>query len=284
MALLFLLPLVLIILLFIFLPVMGTFINSLYRDVSYLPRSFVGLAHYQEIFSSPEFWQALGFTLSFVFAAVAGEMLFGLIFALLLNENFPGRGLLRALVLIPWAIPTIISAKTWKLIYDYSYGIINHLLQASALVETKINWFGSGISAFWAIVIADVWKTTPFVVIILLAGLQGISEDLYKQARIDGSRLWGRFIKITLPLLAPVLAVSLIFRTIDTMRVFDLIYVLTGGGPGGETKSLSFLGYEYFRNDTFGLGSSISVIMFFISLIFTLFYLKIGRFKRNFKD
>ena len=282
-ALVFILPLALTVFVFICLPVMGTFWNSLFRDVSYLPKMWVGFQNYGKVFKDPNFFPALFFTLSFSIVAVTLETFFGLLFALLLNESFPGRTFLRAIILIPWAIPTIVSAKVWKLVYEYSYGVMNVLVCGLGLSGEKINWLGTSGGAFWALIFADVWKTTPFVVLLVLAGLQAIPEDLYKQAMIDGAGLWRRFYKITLPLVLPVLLVSMIFRTIDSLRMFDLVYVLTGGGPGGSTQTLSFLGYRYFVNDRFGLGSTVSVITFGISFAVTLLYLKFGKFRERLK-
>ncbi|KMQ51928.1 Maltose/maltodextrin ABC transporter, permease protein MalF [Chitinispirillum alkaliphilum] len=280
-ASLFIFPLLAVTIAFILIPVVGTFLNSLYRDVAFMPRTFIGIANYRSVLSSTYFWRATVFTLMFTFAAVALELFFGLIFALILNEKIPGRGVLRATILIPWAIPTIIAGRTWQLMYQYSYGVINFLFTRTGFLEENVNWLGSSGSAFWAIVIADVWKTTPFVTIILLAGLQAIPQDLYNQAKVDGAGLFRRFYKITLPLISPVLLVALIFRTIDSMRIFDLIYVLTGGGPGGNTQTLSYLGFRYFNNDQFGMGSTISVVMFMISFTITILYIRAGKFSRG---
>ena len=282
-AWLFLAPLLLVVGIFILLPVIGTFINSLFLDVSYLPKQFVGLQNYLKLLNSPDFWQAFRFTLAYAVAAVFFEAFFGVIFALLLNEAFPGRGILRVIILIPWAIPTIVSARTWQLIYEYTYGVMNFLVMNLRLAPERINWMGTETGAFWALVFADVWKTTPFVVLILLAGLQAIPEDLYKQAKVDGAGLFRRFYKITLPLLKPVLVISLIFRTIDSLRMFDLVYVLTGGGPGGSTRTLSYLGFEAFANDNFGMGSTVSVITFIIAFAITLIYLRAGKFSEQLK-
>lgn len=282
-AWLFLVPLLLIVGIFILLPVLGTFYNSFFLDVSFLPKKFIGLKNYVNLLSSPDFWQALRFTVAYAVAAVSLEAVFGVIFALLLNEAFVGRGFLRVVILIPWAIPTIVSARTWQLIYEYNYGLMNYLVVSLGFSAERINWMGTEFGAFWALVFADVWKTTPFVVLILLAGLQAIPEDLYQQARVDGAGMFRRFYKITLPLLKPVLVIALIFRTIDSLRMFDLVYVLTGGGPGGSTRTLSYLGYEAFANDSFGLGSTISVVTFIISLAVTLIYLRVGKFSEQIK-
>ncbi len=279
----FIFPLLLVVGIFILLPVIGTFYNSFFLDVSYLPKKFVGLKNYVNLLSSPDFWQALKFTFAYAAAAVSLEAVFGVLFALLLNEVFIGRGFLRVVILIPWAIPTIVSARTWQLIYEYNYGVMNYLVVTLGIAPERINWMGTEFGAFWALVFADVWKTTPFVVLILLAGLQAIPEDLYQQAKVDGAGMFRRFYKITLPLLMPVLVISLIFRTIDSLRMFDLVYVLTGGGPGGSTRTLSYLGYEAFANDSFGMGSTISVITFLLSLAVTLIYLRVGKFSEQIK-
>lgn len=277
----FLAPVLLCIGLFVALPLLDTLATSLMRDVSYLPRRFVGLGNYLRLSASPDLWQGLRFTVWFALAAVLLETLLGLVFALLLNERFRGRNWLRVVVLLPWVIPTIVSARTWRLLYDYSHGLINAVLTGTGLAATGVNWFGTPGSAFWAIVVADVWKTTPFVTLLLLAGLQAIPEELYEQARVDGAGLWTRFRVITLPLLRPVLLVAIVFRTIDSLRMFDLVFVLTGGGPGGATRTLSFIGFERFASDDFGTGAAVSVITFLLSLAFTLIYLRVGRFRET---
>lgn len=282
-AWLFVLPLMLIVGVFIVLPVIGTIFNSFFLDVSFLPRRFIGLKNYVDLLGSPDFLQALRFTFAYAVAAVSLEAVFGVMFAVLLNEAFVGRGFLRVVILIPWAIPTIVSARTWQLIYEYNYGIMNYLVVALGISAERINWMGTEFGAFWALVFADVWKTTPFVVLILLAGLQAIPEDLYQQAKVDGAGMFKRFFCITLPLLKPVLVIALIFRTIDSLRMFDLVYVLTGGGPGGATRTLSYLGYEAFANDSFGMGSTVSVITFMISLAVTIVYLRAGKVSEQIK-
>ena len=280
-ALLFCFALIALILLCIIVPVTGTFIKSLYRQVSYLPTRYVGFDNFSFLFSNSQFIYAVFFTLIFTCTAVVSESIIGLIFALLLNRSFPGRTILRALVLIPWAIPTIISAKIWKLVFDYSDGILNYILLATHLSSAKINFFASVSSAFVAILAAEIWKTTPFMVIIFLAGLQAIPQHLYQQAIIDGSRQAKRFLTITLPLIKPILIVALIFRTIDSLRIFDLIFVLTGGGPGGQTKSITMVGFEYYSNDLFGKGSAVSVISFLLVMFITVLYLRVGNFYKQ---
>lgn len=279
-AYLFLLPLIIAVVLFILVPVLGTIWNSFFSDSLFQmnDRKFVWFKNYGQVLVDGNFWSALLFTMLFTLATVVFEAVFGMIFALILNETFPGRGAMRAVILIPWAIPTFISALIWKTIYDYDYGVLNYLLTQWGWIADKVDWKGTSASAFTSLVIADVWKTTPFVVIILLAGLQAIPRDIYKQAKIDGARMFKRFRTITLPLVAPVLAIAMIFRTIDAVRIFDLIYVLTGGAPGGRTQTLSYLGYKAFVDGNMGGFSTVSVLTFIIAFAITLVYVKLGKF------
>jgi multiple sugar transport system permease protein len=282
-ALLFLLPLVLFILIFIFWPTVGTIVTSFYRDISFLGREFVLYENYVQLFVDAEFIQSFRFTLLFVLVSVPLELLVGMIFALLLNEKIPGRGFLRATVLIPWAIPAAISARTWELIYNYNFGLANFMCLKLGLSTEPINWLGSSLGAFISLVVADTWKTTPFVAIILLAGLQAIPEELYRQARVDRANFVQRFFRVTLPLLKPVIVVALLFRTIDALRVFDIIYVLTGGGPGGATTSLSLYGYRQFLSGDYGYGSAVSIVLFVVALTLSLLYVRATRFEEVIK-
>jgi len=179
---------------------------------------------------------------------------------------------MRSIVLIPWAIPTVVSAKMWEWMYNSDFGILNYLLGAN------INWLGSPIWAINAAVFMDVWKTTPFVALLVMAGLEIIPRDLYNSARVDGASRWYIFTRITLPLLKPVILIVLIFRTLDAFRVFDAIYVLTGGGPANTTETLSIYAYNMlFQTLQFGYGSTISVTVFFCVGIITILYVRLLR-------
>ncbi len=276
-ALLFILPLMLFILFFTLIPVIGTFFVSLYRDVTFLTRKFVFLNNYVRIFRDAQFWKSTLFTLLFTLASVSIEMVVGMIFSLVINERIPLRGMVRGIALLPWAIPSVISARVWQLIYRYDYGIANYIMQH--LFGVSVNWLGSYSGAFFSLVLADVWRTTPFVAIILLAGLQTVPETLYKQAKIDGANIFQRFFKITLPSIKPIIIVALLFRTIDALRVFDIIYVITGGGPGGATNSLSLYSYRYFLLGDFGYGSAISIMLFVFAFLISFAYIKLSRLK-----
>lgn len=278
-AYLLILPLILFTLAFVLLPVGGTLISSFFREVTFLTKRFVGWVNYQRLLSDPHFWQSFKFTLLFVMVSVSCELFLGVVFALVLNETFKGRGFLRAAILIPWAIPIAISARIWQLVYNYDYGVLNYLVVMLGISSTPVNWLGSSFGAFASLVLADVWKTTPFVTIILLAGLTTTPQEVYKQAMVDGTNFYQRFLKVTLPLLRPVIVVALLFRTIDAVRIFDLVYVLTGGGPGGSTSSLSLYAYKFFLAGDFGYGSAVSVIIFMMALVLSFLYIRWGRYR-----
>ncbi len=277
----FLAPLVAFILAFVFVPVAGTFLASLHREVTFLPRAFIGFGNYRALLSDPGFWQSLRFTVLFVLASVPLELVLGLAFALLLHRPSPARGALRACVLIPWALPAAVSGRVFELICNFQYGLANYLAQRLGLADAPVNWLGSAGGAFFALVAGDAWKTAPFVAILFLAGLSAIPEDLYRQAAVDRAGPVQRFTRITLPLLRPVVVVALLFRTIDALRVFDLVFVLTGGGPGGSTTSLSLYGYQAFTGGDFGYGSAVSVVLFLVALSLSVAYIRFGRFGRE---
>ncbi len=278
---LFLVPLLSLVAGLILVPVIGTLVGSLYRDAPFLPRLYVGTENYRELWLDPSFRQALRFTGLFTLVSVPLEMLLGIGIALLLAYRSPARGLLRAVVLIPWAVPAAVSGKVFERIYNYHHGLANHLAALLRLADGSTNWLGTPAGAFWALVAADAWKTTPFVAILLLAGLSGIPEEIHRQAEVDRAGYGTRFVRITLPLLRPILLVALLFRTIDALRIFDLVYVLTGGGPGGSTTSLSLYGYGYFAGGDFGYGSAVSVVLFAVAFFLSLLYVRAGRFREE---
>jgi multiple sugar transport system permease protein len=277
-ALGFTLSLIVLLTALILIPIVGTIITSFYKDISFLEKHFILFGNYARMFGNGRFWQSLQFTLLFIAVSVPLEMFLGLTFALLLNRTIPLRGFLRAAVLIPWAIPAAISAKMWQLVYNFHFGLANHVLEFLGLSTGPINWLGTSISAFFALVIADAWKTSPFAAIILLAGLQTIPPELHMQAQVDRAGIVRRFFAITLPLLKPALLVTLLFRTIDALRIFDVIYVLTRGGPGGSTTSLSLYGYQLLLSGDFGYSSAVSVALFVVAFILSVIYARVARF------
>ncbi|MCC6545153.1 MAG: sugar ABC transporter permease [Nitrospirae bacterium] len=252
-------------------PVSYVLYLSLYRRLLIFDISrFIGLDNYLFLFSDDRFWNALKNTVYFTSLSVSLELLFGLCVAVLLNRPFRFRGWIRAVVLIPWAIPTVVSARMWEWIYNTDFGILNYL------IGSKINWLGSPFWALNAAVFMDVWKTTPFVAILLMAGLQVIPKDICQAARVDGAGGLAIFRRITLPLLKPVILVVLIFRTLDAFRVFDAIYVLTGGGPANTTETLSIYAYKVlFQTLQFGYGSTLSVVVFLCTGGISIFYIRL---------
>jgi multiple sugar transport system permease protein len=280
-AFLFIFPLLVFILALIVVPVLGTLLDSLFRDVTFLPRKFIGWENYLALAEDAAFWRSLRFTFFFVVVSVPLEVTLGLLIALVLNEPFALRGLVRACLLVPWAIPMAISGRIFQLIFNYSYGAANFLLTFFHLSAVPVNWLGSETGAFAALVITDTWKTTPFAAIIFLAGLSSIPEELYGQAKVDRATFVQRFFRITLPLLKPVLIVTFLFRTIQALQIFDYIYLLTGGGPGGSTTSLSLFAYNYFTSGDFGYGSAASVIVFLVAFGLSVTYLGLGAMRRQ---
>ena len=252
-------------------PVLSVLSMSLYRKLLLFDISeFTGLDNYRFLLSDDRFWNAFGNTAYFTALSVSLELLLGLGIALLLNRTFRLKGVMTALVLVPWAIPTAVSARMWEWMYNTDFGILNHLL------GLKINWLGSPFWAMNAAVVMDVWKTTPFAAILLLAGLKMIPQDLYQAARIDGAGAWSIFRRITLPLLMPVFLVVLIFRTMDAFRVFDAVYVLTGGGPANSTETLSIYAYKVlFQTLQFGYGSTLAIAVFLCVGAISLLYLRV---------
>lgn len=276
-ALLFIVPSLVFVSVFTLYPIVESFRLSFYRMILTLPwlgQKMVGWENYLDLWTDPVAWQALQTTLIFVAVTVPSELLLGLGMALVMNEAFRGRGVLRAVVLIPWAIPTVVSSQMWRFIFNDRYGLFNFVLFGgdtaryfAPLADTRF--------AMLAIMAAEIWKTAPFAALIILAGLQTISDEVYEAASIDGATSWQKFYHVTLPLLWPALLLALLFRTIDALRVFDLVFVMTQGGPADATNVLQFYGYKKtFAEGMIGYGSTIAVTVFMISLILALAYLR----------
>jgi ABC-type sugar transport system permease subunit len=241
----------------------------------WLGRPFVGLDNYGEALRDPRFWGALGHTAFFAAASITLELLLGLAFALAMNRAYRGRAVVRASVLVPWAIPTVVAALLWRFMFESQGGVVNAVLTSSGAVDDPVNWFVRGGTAWVPVILADVWKTTPFVALLLLAGLQNIDQTLYEAAAVDGAGPWWQLLHITIPLLKPAILVALIFRTLDAFRVFDLIYVLTGGGPGTSTEPVALYAFNaLLQNLRFGYGSALSVIIFAVTFGLAMLYVR----------
>ena len=229
---------------------------------------FSGLSNYQRMIGDGRFWQSLWNTSVFTFFSVFIELLLGLGVALILNKAFFGRGVVRTIAIIPWALPTAVMGLAWAWIFNDQYGVVNDILLRFGLIDAGINWLGTPTLAMIALIVADVWKTTPFISIILLAGLQSISEDLYEAHRMDGANPWQSFWQITLPLLMPQILIALLFRFAQSFGVFDLVQVMTGGGPAGSTETVSIYIYStVMRYLDFGYGAALVVVTFFLLVL-----------------
>lgn len=245
-------------------------------DRSIIRPNFIGLKNYGEYLTEGRMWSSLANTTIFTIFSVFFELTIGLAVALVINRSFFGRGAVRAAVLIPWAIPTAVSAMMWSYLYDGQSGVIAHYFAQMGLISDASTLLSSGSGAMFSIILADVWKTMPYMALLLLAGLQTIPESLYEAAEVDGANKWQQFTNVTLPMLKSAILVALLFRTLDAFRVFDLIYVLTGGGPANSTESISVYAYQVlFAESNFGEGSVLSVIVFLSVAIISIIFIKL---------
>jgi multiple sugar transport system permease protein len=245
-------------------------------DRAMIRPNFIGLANYGKYLTEARTWQSMWNTVFFTVISVFFELVIGLAVALVINRAFIGRGAVRAAVLIPWAIPTAVSAMMWSYLYDGQFGIVAEYFERLGLISDASVLLSSGSGAMFSIILADVWKTMPYMALLLLAGLQTISESLYEAAEVDGAGRFQKFLYVTLPMLKSAILVALLFRTLDAFRVFDLIYVLTGGGPANSTESVSVYAYQVlFAQQNFGEGSVLSVIMFVSVAIISILFIKL---------
>jgi len=245
-------------------------------NTAYITPNFTGVDNFKAIMKDDRVIGSLVVTLIFTVASVGFELVLGLVLALIMNKSMSGRGMIRTMSLIPWAIPTSVAALIWAYLYNGSNGIVAMLFAKIGLLENSADLLLSGSSALSAVIMADVWKTTPYMALLLLAGLQTIPSSLYEASSLDGASKWQQFLNVTLPLLKPSIMVALLFRTLDAFRVFDLIYVLTGGGPGGKTESISIYAYKaMFAQTRFGYGSAVVLVMAIIVGIISYAYIKL---------
>lgn len=257
-------------------PVLRTVWLSLHEMVLTDPGSgypFIGLENYINIFKDERALDSILFTLKFTVTTVFFELIIGFTAALVMNKAFRGKGLVRAAILIPWAIPTSVSALMWKFIYNDQYGLFNDILYKLGIIDSYQAWLSTADGSFMALVITDVWKTAPYMALLILAGLQMIPEDLYEAAKIDGANVFQRFRYVTLPNVKGTVLVALLFRTLDAFRVYDLVSVMTGGA--NNTESVSLYAYNNLMKFLdFGYGSALAVIVFVIVFIISLIYMR----------
>jgi multiple sugar transport system permease protein/N,N'-diacetylchitobiose transport system permease protein len=279
-ALALLVPAIIVVFGVVLYPVIRTFIISLYDVTSPMPGEypFAGLSNYTRVFHNSAFYPVLGQTLYFTFASTLLELTLGIAVAMLLNAPLRARWLWRSIVVLPWALPTIVNGALWRWIFNGQYGALNGLLDTLHISDTPHQWLGSPFLALNCVILADVWKNTSIVVFFVLAGLQTIPNELYEASRLDGAGAWAAFRRITLPLLAPSIAVVLILRTIEAFKVFDIIYVMTGGGPANGTQSIAFYTYlQAFSNQLFGYGAALAYLIVLAVFALAMGYLRILR-------
>ncbi len=278
-ALLLILPAMATVALIAFLPLGRAFWLSLFRinlRFANTPQPFVGLQNYATILVDDRFHNSLRVVAIIGGVSLTAELVLGMIIALVVNREFAGRGLVRASILIPWALTTVVSAKMWQLIYQADYGVFNRLLNDLHIMHGYLPWIADPQVALPAMIGADIWKTTPFMALLLLAGLQMIRADIYESAAIDGSNAWQSFWRITVPLLKPTILVALLFRLIDVARMFDLPFVLTNGGPGFETETVTLYTYRtLFQNLQFGTGSALAFTTFLFVVGVSFIFIKV---------
>jgi trehalose/maltose transport system permease protein len=230
------------------------------------------------LLTDPDWWRSVWNTVWFALVSVSIETVLGMVVALILNAAFPGRGIMRAIILIPWAIPTVVSAKMWNWMLHDQFGVINDMLLSIGLISAPITWTASPDTALWTVVMVDVWKTTPFMALLILAALQMLPQDIYEAARVDGVHPIRVFFRVTLPLIRPALLVAVIFRALDALRVFDLIYVLTANSR--DTMSMSVYARQQLVDfQEVGLGSAASTLIFLIIALLVVVTMMVGRLR-----
>jgi trehalose/maltose transport system permease protein len=271
-------PAVLVVVLVIGYPLIQVLVYSVlkYKLDGVTPASFVGLSNYLFILTDPDFWHAVEITLIFSVFSVTLECVLGLTVALVANSNFKGRSILRVAILIPWAIPTVVSSKIWAWMFNDIYGVVNVVLINFHIIPQKIAFLATPLTALPVIIAVDVWKTTPFMALLLLAGLGLIPGDLYEAASIDGATKIRQFFTLTLPLVMPTLLVALIFRTLDALRVFDIFYVMVGGQGNMATMAIYNQQWLVSFLDA-GIGSAASVIILVIIMVFVVLYTRFSK-------
>jgi trehalose/maltose transport system permease protein len=240
------------------------------------PIDWVGLQNYRNLFEDTIFRDSVVTTIKFTVITVFFEFVLGMIIALVVNSGFKGRGVMRAVMLVPWAIPTVISAQMWKWMYDDVFGVINDSLTRLNIIDNNVAWISQSSTALASVAAVDIWKTTPFVALLLLAGLQVIPHELYEASEVDGASKWQQFWRITFPLLRPAILVTLIFRTLDALRVFDVFYVFFGNRLDTQTMAIYDQNTIVSTGDV-GYGAAISVAIFLIISLFVVIYVTFVR-------
>jgi ABC-type sugar transport system permease subunit len=262
-AFVLILPALLIVLALYVYPLVFSLVVSFFRsDIRYPGVQFRGLGNYVEIFRQPELLVSFWKTILFTVGSLAIEMVAGIAIAVAFNQPFAGRPIARSLILIPWAVPPVVNGIIWNWLVHSKIGVLNYVLTSIGVLARYKPWLADANWAFAIIIIADAWKWTPLVVLLVLAGLQSISEELYEAARMDGAGAWKMFFRITLPCVSWPILVTLILRTVEAIRVFDIIYIMTRGGPANATKLTTFYVWEIaFKYHQLGMGTALAYLV-----------------------
>jgi len=245
--------------------------------------TFIGLEQYANLVDDPVFWTSVRNTIVFVTVGVASQFLLGLIVALALNRpGLRGLGFLRVGLLLPWLMPTVVAGHMWSLLLDSRIGVVNDLLVNAGVVSGYVAWFAQAETAMWSVLLVDLWKNFPFFTLLLLAGLQGLPDELYEAAEVDGAGAWYRFLRITLPLLTPVIVAAVILRVIGLVNAPDLMIILTHGGPGLATHVLSLLAFnDAYTGFNFGAAAAVATVMLVLLMVFTSVYVRVSGVTRE---
>lgn len=264
----------------VFIPILQSIWMSLYDNVLIRPQDyrFIGLGNYRRLIADPVFWLSLKNSVVWTFGSVFFQFIFGFMVALLLNAPFRGRVVFRTINLLPWIIPSVVVGLVFEYLYQPDYGPLNDLLGRTGIMERSVAWLSDPAFALWGIILANVWRGIPFFAIMLLAGLQAIPQEVYEAATVDGADVLQRFWRITLPMLRPIIVVATVTRTIWTFNHPDLVFVMTGGGPGNATMIPSaYTLIQAYVNLDWGYAASLSVVLLAILLLFTALYMKVTK-------
>ena len=278
MAWLLIAPSLILILVITFWPIISTFYLSFFNAPSGInqPRTFLFVDNYVSMLKDPVFWQTIGRTGYFALVSVGLELLLGLGIAQLIHSRPPGWKFLRLSLIIPWAVPTIVNGAMWRWIYNGDFGALNGLLYQLGLIKSYVPWLTNPIVAMNFVIIADIWHVVPFVALILQASLATMPEELEEAAEVDGANAWQRFVKIRLPLLRPAILVALVLRTVDAFRVFDIVYMITAGGPAFGTVTISYLTYlNTFSFGKLGTGAALSFLITLFTVTMAIIYIRL---------
>lgn len=253
-----------------------------YNPTKPYANGFAGMDNFINIFTKPEFYNALGVSAKFVLIEVLMQLIFGMIVALILNQKFKGRGFFRAVTFIPWALSGVLTAVLWNLIFNQHFGVLNDILLKLGVIKESVAWLANPSVVLGSVIVAELWRGIPFFAISLLAAMQGLPDDIYEAAKVDGSTRIQTFVHITLPLLKDTIVLTTLLRTIWEFNSVDLIYSLTGGGPIGKTTTLSMLiANQAIKTSNYGYGAALSVVSFLILGIVAVVYMKLSGFGKE---